>query len=89
MIPEGKAGRVHQIGGQSYYIPVTSKNPEAAYLFIEWMLQADNQIRQQKLGGASARKSTYEDPEVLKLPWTSASIAALDHTYPAYALYNS
>jgi multiple sugar transport system substrate-binding protein len=83
MSPEGKAGRVHQIGGQSYYIPVTSKNPEAAYLFIEWMLQADNQIRQQKLGGASARKSTYNDPEVLNLPWTSASIAALNHTHPA------
>ena len=83
MIPEGKAGRVHQIGGQSYYVPVTSKNPEAAYLFIEWMMQANNQIRQQKLGGASARKSTYQDPEVLSLPWTSASIAALEHTHPA------
>jgi multiple sugar transport system substrate-binding protein len=83
MSPEGTAGRVHEIGGQSYYIPVTSKNPEAAYLFIEWMMEAGNQIRQQKLGGASPRKSTYDDPEVLKLPWTSASIAALGHTEPA------
>ena len=83
MIPKGKAGRFHQIGGQSYYIPVTAKNPEAAYLFIEWIMQADNQIHQQKLGGASARKSTYNDPDVLKLPWTSASIAALEHTHPA------
>ncbi len=83
MAPKGAAGRIHQIGGQSYYIPTTSKNPEAAYLFIEWMLQSDIQIGQQKLGGASARKSTYETPEVLKLPWTSAGIAALDHTHPA------
>lgn len=83
MAPEGKAGRVHQIGGQSYYIPITSKNPEAAYLFIEWMMRADNQIQQQKLGGASARKSTYQDPDVLKLPWTSASINAFEHTHPA------
>lgn len=83
MSPEGKVGRVHEIGGQSYYIPATSKNPEAAYLLIEWMMQADNQIRQQKLGGASPRKSTYEDPEVLKLPWTSTSIGALAHTQPA------
>jgi len=83
MVPEGKAGRLHEIGGQSYYIPVSAKTPEAAYLFVEWMLQADNQIRQQKLGGASPRKSTYDDPEVLKLPWTSTSIAALAHTHPA------
>jgi multiple sugar transport system substrate-binding protein len=83
MIPEGKAGRVHEIGGQSYYIPASSKNPEAAYLFAEWMLQADNQIRQQKLGGSSPRKSTYEDPEVLRLPWTSTSVAALARTNPA------
>lgn len=82
MIPEGKAGRVHQIGGQSYYVPITSKNPEAAYLFVEWMMQAQQQIRQQELGGSSARKSTYQDPEVLSLPWTEANIAALAHTHP-------
>jgi hypothetical protein len=47
------------------------------------MLQTNNQIRQQELGGASARKSTYQDLAVLKLPWTDASIAALNHTHPA------
>lgn len=83
MNPAGRAGRVHEIGGQSYYIPVTSKNPEAAYLFMEWMLEPQNQIRQQTLGGSSAVKYTYQDPNVLKLPWTQASIEALNHTHPA------
>lgn len=83
LIPKGRAGSVHQIGGQSYYVPITSKNPEAAYLFIEWMMSKESQIRQQGLGGASARKSTYQDPDVLKLPWTQASIDAFDHTHPA------
>lgn len=83
MLPRGSAGRPHQIGGQSYYIPVPSKNPEAAYLFMEWMLQSDNQIRQQLLGGSSARKSTYADPEVSKLPWTATSLAAFSNTHPA------
>jgi len=83
MMPKGDAGIVHQIGGQSYYIPTTSKNPEAAYLFIEWMLRPENQIRQQKLGGASPRKATYQDPDVVRLPWTSVSINALEHTHPA------
>ena len=83
MNPAGRVGRVHEIGGQSYYIPVTSKNPEAVYLFMQWMLQPENQIRQQTLGGSSAVKSTYQDPNVLKLPWTSASIDALNNTHPA------
>lgn len=83
LIPKGRSGSVHEIGGQSYYVPITSKNPEAAYLFIEWMMSKESQIRQQGLGGASARKSTYQDPDVLKLPWTQASIDAFDHTHPA------
>jgi len=81
--PAGPKGSIHQIGGQSYYIPKTSKNPRAAYLFMEWMMRPDIQIRQQQLGGASPRKSTYQDPEVLVLPWTEASIAALEQTHPA------
>jgi multiple sugar transport system substrate-binding protein len=83
MIPKGKAGRVHQIGGQSYYIPATSKKTEAAYLFMEWMMRPENQIKQQTLGGASARESTYQDSSVKELPWTSASISALHNTHPA------
>jgi ABC-type glycerol-3-phosphate transport system substrate-binding protein len=47
------------------------------------MLQADIQVQQQKLGGASARISTYQDPEVVKLPWTATSIQALNNTHPA------
>ncbi|MEZ5358289.1 MAG: sugar ABC transporter substrate-binding protein [Candidatus Zixiibacteriota bacterium] len=83
MIPAGKAGHVHQVGGQSYYVPITSKHPEAAYLFMEWMMQPDVQIRQQELGGSSPRVSTYDDIKVRKLPWTDANIAALAHTHPA------
>jgi multiple sugar transport system substrate-binding protein len=82
MIPSGRAGHIHQIGGQSYYIPITSKHPEAAYMFVEWMLRPENQIKWQLMGGASPMKSTYENPEALKLPWTKTTIQALDHTLP-------
>ena len=82
-IPEGEAGRVHQVGGQSFYIPVTSKHPEAAYLFMEWMMQSDIQIKQQKLGGSSPRKSTYDDIEVRELPWTDTNISALQNVHPS------
>ena len=83
LVPRGAAGIVQQIGGQSYYIPRASKRPEAAYLFMQWMMRKDVQIRQQKLGGSSARRSTYSDPEVLALPWTKTNIAALDSPHPA------
>lgn len=83
MIPAGPSGNVHQIGGQSYYVPRTSKNPQAAYLFMEWMMMAKQQIDQQRLGGSSARKSTYEDSSVYALPWTEANIEALDNVHPA------
>jgi multiple sugar transport system substrate-binding protein len=83
MAPAGPAGRTHEIGGQSFYVPTTSKNPEAAYLFMEWIMGREVQIEQQKLGGASARVSTYEEPEVLALPWTSASIDAFANTHPS------
>ena len=83
LVPSGAAGVVQQIGGQSYYIPTASKQPDAAYLFIQWMMSHEMQIRQQKLGGSSARRSTYEDSEVLALPWMATNIAALDSPHPA------
>jgi multiple sugar transport system substrate-binding protein len=82
LVPAGAAGVVQQVGGQSFYIPTGSKNAEAAYLFMQWMMDKDVQVRQQKLGGSSARRSTYEDPEVLKLPWMATNIAALESPHP-------
>lgn len=82
LVPKGPVGVVQQIGGQSYYIPVASKHPEAAYLFIQWMMKHENQVRQQQLGGSSARRSVYRVPEVLELPWTQTNIAALDSPHP-------
>jgi len=83
LLPRGNAGQVHEIGGQSFYVPSTSRHPEAAYLFIEWLLRADNQIRQQRLGGSSPRPSTYTDTAVMHLPWTATSLGALGHVHPA------
>jgi multiple sugar transport system substrate-binding protein len=83
LLPRGPAGQLHQIGGQSYYVPITSQHPEAAYLFIEWLLTPENQVRQQRLGGSSPRPSTYRDPTVMALPWTKASLGALGHVHPA------
>lgn len=78
MVPEGKAGRVAQIAGWSYLISKHSKHKADAYRFIEWMMLPENQIRQQLLGGASAVRQTYGDPDVQKLPFTKAYVDSLE-----------
>jgi ABC-type glycerol-3-phosphate transport system substrate-binding protein len=66
-----------QIAGWSYLISRHSKNKEEAYRFIQWMMQPQNQIQQQLGGGASAMRSTYQDPRVRAIPYTDAYVATL------------
>ncbi len=68
-LPAGKAGRVAQIAGSTYMVSRNSKHPKEAFQFELWMLRRDNQIQQELAGGASARKSVYQDSRVLELPY--------------------
>jgi multiple sugar transport system substrate-binding protein len=72
--PGSKAGKVGQIEGWTYLIPTDSKNPEAAYLFIQWMMGFDRQLAQHLGGGASARPDVYAHPDVKKLSYSQASV---------------
>ncbi len=76
-LPAGKAGRVAQIAGSSYLVSRYSRHPKEAFQFELWMLQHDNQIRQELAGGASARRSVYQDPRVLALPYAAANAQSL------------
>ncbi len=76
-LPSGKAGRVAQIAGSTYMISRNSKHPKEAFQFELWMLRRDNQIQQELTGGASARKSVYQDPRVLELPYALADSQSL------------
>ncbi|MBK7537176.1 MAG: sugar ABC transporter substrate-binding protein [Myxococcales bacterium] len=71
--PQSKAGKVGQIEGWTYLIPAQSKNPEAAYLFIQWMMGFDQQLAQHLGGGATARPDVYEHPDVKKLTYSQAA----------------
>ena len=51
-----------------------SKNKEAAYLFIQWMMEKEQQLDQHLNGGASARPDVYADPEVQKISYSKASM---------------
>ena len=76
-LPAGKAGRVAQIAGSTYLVSRNSKHPSEAFQFELWMLARDNQIQQELAGGASARKSVYQDPKVLELPYALADSQSL------------
>lgn len=74
IVPQGGHGPVGQVEGWTYLVPAYSQNQEAAYLFIQWMMAFDQQLRQHLNGGASARPDVYADAEILALPYSQASM---------------
>jgi multiple sugar transport system substrate-binding protein len=73
LTPQGKGGKIGQIEGWTYLIPTYSKNAEAAYLFIQWMMGFERQRTQHLNGGSSARPDVYADPQVQALSYSKAS----------------
>jgi multiple sugar transport system substrate-binding protein len=76
-LPAGKVGRVAEIAGSSYFVSRYAKHPTESFEFILWMMKHDNQIKQELAKGASARKSVYDDPRVLELPYALANAQSL------------
>jgi multiple sugar transport system substrate-binding protein len=76
-LPAGKAGRVAEIAGSSYFVSRYSKNPAASFAFVLWMMKRDHQVNQELAKGSSARKSVYDDPRVIQLPYAPAIAQSL------------
>ena len=76
-VPSNSGESLSQLEGLTYLIPTESKHAPEAYRFLEFALSREVQIRQTLDGGTSLRKSTYEDPSVKRLPYTSAFLAAV------------
>ena len=75
-IPIGEAPAAH-FGAWSYFIPKSSKNPEAAWIFLQWANTTAVQKRIALTGGFPCLKSVFNDPELLqKLPYWEASLEA-------------
>jgi len=89
LVPQGEGGKIGQVEGWTYLIPVYSKNPQAAYLFVQWMMGHDRQLEQHLNGGASGRPDVYAAAEVQKLPYAKASMAANEHGKPKATLPQS
>ena len=82
LVPQGAGGKVGQVEGWTYLIPAYAKNQEAAFLFIQWMMEFPQQLQQHLNGGASARPDVYADPEVQKLPYAKASMQTNEVAIP-------
>ena len=82
VIPQGEGGKVGQVEGWTYLIPTYSKNQEAAFLFVQWMMDYQQQLEQHLNGGASARPDVYAAPEVQKLAYAKASMATNEVAIP-------
>lgn len=56
----------HQ-GGSSIAVSRNSKNPDAAWIFMQWATSADTQVLITTLGGGTGptRSSVYDDPRVI------------------------
>ena len=74
--PQENGEAVGQVEGWTYLIPAGSKNQEAAYLFIQWMMEETQQLNQHLNGGATARPDVYAHPDVQAISYSQASMDA-------------
>lgn len=77
LIPAATGRPFSQLEGWTYLIPTESKHPREAYRLIEWALSRDVQIQQTLNGGASALRSTYEDPRVKAIPYVPVFLESI------------
>lgn len=89
LIPANSGEPFSQMEGLTYLIPTESKNPREAYHFLEWAMSAEVQDRQTLKGSSSARKSTYDSPQVKELPYTSTFLASVPIAKPKPTLPES
>ncbi len=75
-IPQGKAPAAHY-GAWTYFIPKDAPNPEAAWLFLQWVNTYEVQKAIALEGGFPVLTSVFEDPDLSKkLPYWQGSLAA-------------
>lgn len=76
-IPVGEKPAAHY-GAWSYFIPTTSPNPEAAWVFLQWFNTPEVQKSLALDGAFPNLESTYSDPELNTLPYWKATMEAYE-----------
>lgn len=71
-------GNKSALAGGSFYINRQSRHPNEAINYVINLMQKPNQIALAKKGLISPLKSTYDDPEVQKIPYSNAVKISLE-----------
>lgn len=74
-IPVGEKPAAHY-GAWSYFIPSKSKNPEAAWVFLQWFNTPEVQKNLALDGAFPNLESVYNDPDLNALPYWQATMEA-------------
>jgi multiple sugar transport system substrate-binding protein len=78
-VGERKIVNLHQWG---MFLPSSSKNPEAAWLFLQWTQRPDVQAKLMSTGSISLTKSAYKVPEVTDLVYAATNYFLLSGEVP-------
>lgn len=62
--PAGPETALSQTGGFGLMIPSNARNPEAAFLLLQWLTSPEIERRGVEMGAGPVRHSTVEDPEM-------------------------
>lgn len=76
-IPVGEKPAAHY-GAWGYYIPADSKNPKAAWVFLQWFNTPEVQKAIALKGGFPNLQSVYHDQDLSKIPYWDASMKAYE-----------
>ena len=73
---------VSHFGSWSWTIPTKAKNPEAAYLYLQWVNSRDIALKCAKEGAMPSRKYVFDSPEISAVPFMPATKKALNYAFP-------
>lgn len=80
-IGDRKIVNLHQWG---MFVPTTSKNPEAAALFLQWTQRPDVQAKLMSTGSISLTESAYHEQSVRDLAYSATNHYMLSGRVPEY-----
>jgi len=77
LVPSAIGKPFSQLEGLTYLLVAGSPQSREAYKFLEWAMSQQVEDAQTLYGSPSARKSTYENPAIRNLPYTSVFLASV------------
>jgi multiple sugar transport system substrate-binding protein len=82
LIPSMRGRPFSQLEGLTYLVLARSQYSREAYKFLTWAMSQKVQVAQTLRGSSSVRKSTYDDPQVAKLPYSPVFLASVPYGIP-------